>query len=165
MSRQPVGIPHKVSRPSRIVPLSPRHIPHRCATRPSMKSPVRHTLISLLRSRRRLIGLIPLLILLALSVSMECHAVGPRDAGVHGTSREPLSAGQTDAPCCPMDGHDHGDMDHCDSCLHCACHAPLMQFVTLLSYAPSLSLLNPGERSNQLPEVYLPIFSPPQNRA
>jgi hypothetical protein len=125
---------------------------------------VPYTLMSHIRSQRRLIAIFPLFILLMLSVSFECHAVGPRENGLHTLTGEQLPINTSpEQPCCPLDDHDHADVDHCASCLHCACNVPLMALETLLTYAPSLSRLTPFNRSNQLPEVYLTIFIPPQN--
>ena len=131
-----------------------------------MNSLARHSLMLLLRLRRRLVAALTLMVIVTLCVSMECHAVGPRDAGLHTMTSVVLPATEhPDTPCCPIDDHDHADIEHCTSCLHCACNAPLAAQNTLLSYAPSVSLLNPIDRLNHLPEVYLPKFIPPQNLA
>jgi hypothetical protein len=125
-----------------------------------------HPFMSLLRLKRRLVATMMLMIMVTLCLSMECHAVGPKSNGLHGTTAIVLPpSGDSDTPCCPADDHNHGDLDHCTSCLHCACNAPLMGSDALISYTPSLSLLNPKDRFSQLPEVYLPIFIPPQNLA
>jgi hypothetical protein len=129
-----------------------------------MNSQSRHSFMSLLRLQRRLVAAMTLTIIMTLLVSVDCHAVGPKDAGLHATTSVVLPATEhPDSPCCPIDDHGHTDVDHCLSCLHCACNAPLAALETILSYAPSLSLLNPINRFNLLPEVYLPIFIPPQN--
>ena len=129
-----------------------------------MNSLSRHSFMALLRLQRRLVAVFTLLVIMTLCVSVECHAVGPKDSGLHATTGVVLPATEhTDSPCCPIDDHGHTDADHCTSCLHCACNAPLAALETILSYAPSLSLLNPFDRFNLLPEVYLPIFIPPQN--
>ena len=123
-----------------------------------------HHLMSLLRLQRRLVATMMLLIMVTLCLSMECHAVGPRSNGLHGTTTALLPPSADPAPpCCPVDDHDHGDRDHCTSCLHCVCNAPLLGGETVISYTPSLSLLTPKDHFSQLPEVYLPIFIPPQN--
>jgi hypothetical protein len=122
--------------------------------------------MSLLRHQRRLLAALTLMVIVTLCASVECHAVGPKDAGLHATTSVVLPATEhTDAPCCPIDDHGHTDVDHCTSCLHCACNAPLAALETFLSYAPSFSLLNPIDRFHLLPEVYLPKFIPPQNLA
>ena len=122
--------------------------------------------MSLLRLRRRLLAALTLMVIVTLCASVECHAVGPRDAGLHATTTVILpDTEHPDTPCCPIDGHGHADIDHCASCLHCACNALLAAKDTVLPYAPSVSLLNPIDRFNHLPEVYLPKFIPPQNPA
>ena len=124
----------------------------------------RLSLMSLLRIQRRLVAVLTLMVLIALCVSVDCHAVGPKDTGLHATTGVVLPVTEnSDHPCCPVDGHDHADIDHCSSCLHCACNALLAAQGTVLSYAPTVSLLNPIDRFNHLPEVYRPIFIPPQN--
>ena len=120
--------------------------------------------MSLLRLQRRMVAALTLMVIMTLSVSLDCHAVGPKDAGLHTMTSVVLPATEhPDTPCCPIDDHDHADIDHCASCLHCACNALLTAQETYLSYAPPVSSLNPIDRFNHLPEVYLPIFIPPQN--
>ena len=131
-----------------------------------MNSLVRRSLMSTFRLQRRLVAAMTLMVLLTLCVSVDCHAVGPRDAGLHAVSSVVLPATEhSDSPCCPVDDHGHSDADHCTSCLHCACNALMASKETHLSYAPTVSSLNPIDRFNHLPEVYLPIFIPPQNLA
>jgi hypothetical protein len=130
-----------------------------------MNTPSLYSFMSLLRLRRRLVATMTLMVIMTLFVSVNCHAVGPRDAGLHATSNVLNALDHLDTPCCPVDDHDHADIDHCASCLHCACNAPLAAPGAVLSYAPSVSLLNPIDRFNHMPEVYLPIFIPPQNLA
>ena len=154
-----------VGSPSAIFPLDR----HRLLVLQStlMNSSARHSLLSLLRFQRRLVAALTLTVLMTLWVSVDCHAVGPKDAGLHATTGKSLSApGHPDTPCCPVDDHNHdADIDHCSSCLHCACNALLATQGVLLSYAPSVSSLDPIEQFNHLPEVYLQIFIPPQNLA
>jgi hypothetical protein len=114
---------------------------------------------------RRAIALIQLVVVLSVSVAANCHDIGPKKAGIHTTVAVSLPIPDThESPCCPVDD-DHSDVDHCASCLHCACNALLADQETVLSYAPSVSMLNPIDRFNHLPEVYLPKFIPPQNHA
>jgi len=69
------------------------------------------------------------------------------------------------APCddCPC-SDDHGagccDVTFCN----CECHAPLGQALRL-PYAPVVACQNILEPSWSLPQVYRPIFVPPQNLA
>ena len=120
--------------------------------------------MSKLRACNRMVALLTLMVLMTLFVSVNCHAVGPKGDGLHTATALPVSD-PADTPCCPVDDHDHTDVDHCTSCLHCACNAPLAALETVLIYAPSISLLNPIDRFNHLPEVYLPKFIPPQKQA
>ncbi len=65
-----------------------------------------------------------------------------------------------DAPCCPDE--DESSSDHCGSCLSCPCHAPLNSQGALLSYSPLVISLSFPEHLNAPPDVYRPIFVPPQ---
>lgn len=65
-----------------------------------------------------------------------------------------------DIPCCPDE--DDSSPDHCSSCLSCPCHAPLNSQGTLLSYSPLVISLSFPEHLNAPPDVYRPIFVPPQ---
>lgn len=63
-----------------------------------------------------------------------------------------------DCPC--SDGQDSGC---CDSTFcNCACHAPLGQCIQLV-YAPEIAAQSFLDPSWSLPQVYRPIFVPPQN--
>lgn len=129
-----------------------------------MDSLAPYSLMSLLRRQRRLVAALTLMVIMTLCVSMDCHAVGPTDTGLLMTvGMVRLDTEHSDTPCCPIDGHDHTDIDHCASCLHCVCNALLAAQDTILPYTPAISVMNPIDRFNHLPEVYLPIFTPPQN--
>jgi hypothetical protein len=60
---------------------------------------------------------------------------------------------------------EHRDYDGCDTCINCACHAPLSSQPLRLCYNPLVSALALSDPYNSLPEVYLPKFIPPQNNA
>lgn len=66
-------------------------------------------------------------------------------------------------PCAPLEPHK--DYDGCDSCINCACHAPLTVQPIQLGYNPITLNLNKSEPFKHLPEVYLPKFIPPQEQA
>lgn len=71
----------------------------------------------------------------------------------------------TTAPCdnCPCS--DGQGSDCCDATIcSCECYAPLGQGVQL-SYAPMIATHNFPEPSCSLPQVYRPIFVPPQSQA
>ncbi len=65
-----------------------------------------------------------------------------------------------DAPCCPDENE--SSSDHCSSCLSCPCHAPLNSQGALISYSPLVISLSFPEHLNAPPDVYRPIFVPPQ---
>ena len=71
----------------------------------------------------------------------------------------------TAAPCdnCPCS--DREDSDCCDTtfCL-CECHAPIGQGLSL-TYSPMIATQSFKEPSWSLPQIFRPIFVPPQNRA
>jgi hypothetical protein len=67
-------------------------------------------------------------------------------------------------PCTPLE--QHKDYDGCDTCVNCACHAPLTIQPFQLSYNPSiLDNMYASDPFKHLPEVYLSKFIPPQNQA
>jgi hypothetical protein len=64
---------------------------------------------------------------------------------------------------CPCSDEGHG-MGGCDaSCSCCSCFAPLPQGVTL-DFSPVVTFLTLFESFQALPQVFLTIFVPPQNR-
>ena len=63
-----------------------------------------------------------------------------------------------DCPCSDGQGSDCCDSIFCN----CACHAPLGQCIQLV-YAPEIAAQSFRESSWSLPQVYRPIFVPPQN--
>lgn len=67
-----------------------------------------------------------------------------------------------DSPCCPDEGSAAGHGDHCPLC---PCHAPLAGRPVRPGYAPLIAMFSSRDSRLALPEVYLPIFVPPQNRA
>lgn len=66
-------------------------------------------------------------------------------------------------PCAPLE--QHKDYDGCDTCINCACHAPLPVQVFKLSQNSIILSLSTSETFTYLPEVYLPKFIPPQIHA
>lgn len=66
-------------------------------------------------------------------------------------------------PCVPLE--QHKDYDGCDSCVNCACHAPLIVQPLKLVYNPIIVALSTYDPLNFLPEVYLSKFIPPQIHA
>lgn len=66
-------------------------------------------------------------------------------------------------PCAPSEQHE--DYDGCDTCVNCACHAPLAMHQFQLSYNPIILDLSIFDPFTRLPEVYLSKFIPPQNQA
>ena len=67
---------------------------------------------------------------------------------------------------CPCDpGEQHEDCDGCDSCINCSCHAPLTVQPFQLRYTPLIITLSSTDPFKHLPEVFIPKFIPPQNRA
>lgn len=75
-----------------------------------------------------------------------------------------------ECPCCSeteKDSTDHSlpgsgdENDILDHACSCACHLPSMLQTPILSNA--LTSLLPGDAQKLYPEIYLPIFVPPQN--
>ncbi len=71
-------------------------------------------------------------------------------------------AGQQ-CPCAPSP--EHKDLDGCDTCVNCICHAPLPMQQLVLHYSPVVRDLIFSEPNQFLPEVFLSKFIPPQNQA
>jgi len=66
-------------------------------------------------------------------------------------------------PCSPIG--QHKDFDNCDTCINCACHAPLTVQKYNFSYNPSVLNIQTSDPFKYIPEVYLSKFIPPQNQA
>lgn len=65
------------------------------------------------------------------------------------------------SPCSPLEHHK--DYDGCDSCINCACHAPLTIQQFQLGYNPIIIHLSTYDPFKHVPEVCLSKFIPPQN--
>lgn len=66
-------------------------------------------------------------------------------------------------PCSPLE--QHKDYDGCDTCINCACHAPLTVQPLKFNYNPASYDIQFYYTSKFLPEVYLSKFIPPQKQA
>lgn len=66
-------------------------------------------------------------------------------------------------PCNPLE--QQKDYEGCDTCINCACHAPLTMQQVKLNYEPVILHLRLFEPFKYFPEVYLSKFIPPQNLA
>lgn len=66
-------------------------------------------------------------------------------------------------PCTPP--VQHNDYDGCDTCVNCACHAPLSVQQLVINYDPIVVSLHFSDPYQHLPEVFLSKFIPPQNLA
>lgn len=55
--------------------------------------------------------------------------------------------------------------DCCDACFNCACHAPLTIQPFRLHYDPMVLKWSSSEPFMHLPEVFLPMFIPPESQA
>jgi hypothetical protein len=66
-------------------------------------------------------------------------------------------------PCVPLEQHEEHDV--CDTCINCACHAPLGVQQLVISYNPIVLKLHFSDPYQYLPEVFLSKFVPPQIQA
>jgi hypothetical protein len=66
-------------------------------------------------------------------------------------------------PCAPLEPHK--DSDGCDTCINCACHAPLPVQEFKLDHNSIILSLRASEPFTYLPEVFLSKFIPPQIQA
>lgn len=98
-------------------------------------------------------------IYLAMPTTILAHAASMEtDASTAQTLSGTATTPDDNGPC--SDGQ---SSDCCDTIFcNCACHAPLGHGLQL-TYAPLLIIHNFREHSWSLPQVYLPIFVPPQN--
>jgi hypothetical protein len=114
------------------------------------------------RAYNYIIGTVLIVIYLALPATNFAYATN-QEGGV--PSAQAVCSVMAAAPCddCPCsDGH---GSDCCDSTFcSCACHAPLGQGIQLV-YAPVIDTQSFREPTWSLPQVYRPIFVPPQNLA
>jgi len=102
-------------------------------------------------------------------ILMALYLLLPARALAHCDAPEPCSAGvqvvqaADDAPwgACPCSDGQHGEC--CESACCCPCHAPFSQRITI-TYAPMVTRQGCSEILGELPQVYLSIFVPPQNR-
>lgn len=99
-------------------------------------------------------------------VIMLTVAINGMHESAHAMQNNVVSADDKDisephqCPCTPLDQHQ--DSDGCDTCVNCACHAPLSSGLILFSYNPIIRDLLTTEPFKFLPEVYLTKFIPPQ---
>ena len=77
------------------------------------------------------------------------------------TSHTEITA-PADCPASPLE--QHKECDGCDTCAHCACHAPLTIQPFRFSYNPTVLVLQTCDPFNSLPEVFLSKFIPPEKR-
>jgi hypothetical protein len=107
------------------------------------------------------------LLIVTLFVTINCvhesaHAV-QRDMAATGDTEQSTVSASHQCPFAPLEQHE--DYDGCDACVNCACHAPLAFQQFQLSYRPMILALNTTYLFKHPPEVFLPKFIPPQNKA
>jgi len=110
-------------------------------------------------------------LLLIVMLSMALHGVHECDHTIQGNLSTASDSAITHAkfpapqqsPCTPP--VQHKDSDGCDTCVNCACHAPLIVQQLVLSYDPIVVSLRLSDPYHYLPEVFLSKFIPPQNLA
>jgi hypothetical protein len=86
--------------------------------------------------------------------AMQSHVI---DASIQASSAENSASHQ--CPCSPLE--EHKDCDGCDTCINCACHAPLSIEQFQLSYNPIILDMSTSDPFKHLPEVFLSKFIPP----
>jgi len=64
-------------------------------------------------------------------------------------------------PCTPLE--QHKDYDGCDTCINCACHAPLVVQPFQIGYNPIILESSASNPLKHLPEVFLSLFVPPDS--
>lgn len=83
------------------------------------------------------------------------HSAAP---DIQKMTRDSVQSPNDDCPC--KDTHDNGQCD--SSCTCCATFAALPERITFYTQLRS-EFIYPVEPSRSMPQVYLPIFVPPQN--
>lgn len=114
----------------------------------------------------KLISSIVLLALLIVTIcgiyksadAMQSYIFPPQNQASHAEIAAPHNC-----PCTPQE--QHSDYDGCDTCINCACHAPITVDLFKLAYTPSICSLTFPDPFQSLPEVYLSKFIPPQEQA
>lgn len=109
-----------------------------------------------------------ILILVMLTVTINgvhesAHAAQSHVKSASGRAPHPEISESHQCPCVPLE--QHKDLDCCDTCVNCACHAPLTIQQFQLSYNPIILELGTSDTFKHLPEVYLSKFILPQNPA
>ena len=100
----------------------------------------------------------------ALSLCPETDATEQSRAAYRQAACEASSESAADhCPACPGGGH--ADEDQCASSCYCSCHLPVPEQSPMIGHSSIVADLIHFERFTALPEVYLPKFIPPQNRA
>ena len=105
--------------------------------------------------------LLAMLVVTTHLVHEEAHALqGTILSSVH-SSIDDCTSHQPPSP----SGQQHADFDGCDTCINCACHAPLAVQQLVVHYNPIILSLGFSDPYQYLPEVYLSKFIPPQIHA
>lgn len=110
---------------------------------------------------RKFVSSLMVAVLLTLSVTGFCRSAHALE--ISGGEPAGCSAAEKSCPCSPS--HEDGTTDHCGACCNCPCHAPLSAQPVRLTTSQLMVPLHLHESFTYLPEVVLPKFIPPQNRA
>lgn len=111
---------------------------------------------------RKFTAMLMVMVIVTMTVASFCrsaHASEPPGDAPYGHCAGSLGAVDGECPDCP--GDEHSLPDHCDSCCHCPCHAPLAPDQVSAGFFPQIALIIFREPFTALPEVYLPKFIPP----
>jgi hypothetical protein len=121
-----------------------------------------HTIFSF-RRHFWAIAVVQLLVMVMFAVPVCCYELEPdhEKAGISQSAKS-NDAEQNKCPCCPNENK--ADSANCSTCGYCSYHGPLTT-VNSTDYIPSTAQLVSREQFSMLPDVYIPIFVPPQNLA
>lgn len=114
-----------------------------------------------LRLPLRVIALLQVLVMLVLAVPACAGELPSADEHTTITASASATDVDDDCPCCPVD--DGADSSNCSSCSFCSSYIPLTSITPAPGYSPIIKQLVAHEKTVFLPEVHLPIFTPPQN--
>ncbi|WP_250678760.1 hypothetical protein [Geomonas sp. Red32] len=112
---------------------------------------------------RKYVSLLMVMVTLTVSLSTFCRSACASELSIGASSPggTVIVASLASLPDVPIDHDHHGEGDHCDSCCHCPCHAPLTVPSLHLVPVPVATSLVFHEPFQSIPEVYLPKYIPP----
>jgi hypothetical protein len=112
--------------------------------------------------RLKFLSLIILVVMLTVTINGVHENAHAKQSHVISASDQASSLENSVSHHCPGSPlEEHKDLDCCDTCMNCACHAPLTIQQFQLYYKPIVLDMITSDPFKHLPEVYLSKFIPP----